>query len=87
MTTQSQVRRALLKVPNISAFVRRHEALRISERTIYRQREDGAPDMRPFVIDRLAQALIEEGLLNVKKTKKATRPHQKRARPQAGSVE
>lgn len=63
MTTELQVRRALQKVDDIDAFVKRHADLRISRRTVYRQRGDDPPPMREFSKAKLVQALIRDGLI------------------------
>lgn len=63
MTSETQVRKALAKVIGVADFARRYKHLHISERTIYRQRLDEPPQLRRAVRERLAAALILEGLL------------------------
>ena len=66
MASQFQIRKALGRVPNMAAFLRRH-ADNVAERTAYRQRAENPPPMRPSVARRLERALIEEGLLKAPK--------------------
>lgn len=63
MTTDIQVRRALKKIEDIDAFCQKHSDLRISKRTVYRQRGESPPPMREFSKNKLALALIQDGLM------------------------
>lgn len=61
MSSQHQIRKALLKLSNVADFLRRHPG--VAERTVYRQRGDKPPRMRAAVAADIEAALIQEGLL------------------------
>lgn len=67
--TDVQVRKALAELSPVSDFVRRHHEFRLSERTIYRQRADNPPPMRPYIKEALVKALVLDGKLTPAKPK------------------
>lgn len=68
MHTNAQVRKALLRIPNVAAFTKKYAHLGVAQRTVYRQREPDAAPMREHVIKKLATALVLEGLLDAEKS-------------------
>jgi hypothetical protein len=76
MSSQFQIRKALGKLSNVAAFIRRHD---VSERTVYRQRAPDPPRMRAAVANKIELALIQEGLLRAPKEKPAPPIPQRRS--------
>lgn len=65
MASQNQIRKALGQLSNVAAFLKRNTD--IAERTVYRQRAENPPRMRPSIARKLERALIQEGLLRAPK--------------------